>query len=129
MTVEIVLPVTLHKEKDSVGVDHVINTLNLQEQAGMRIDNFLARQWKITLDLEDHVVATIAEAEDDNIDISSLFWYGADDTWRCDISTDKLLALLTKKYGRAIATDYFSNKTLKVSLGVGVIISEFDTHH
>lgn len=124
---ELILPITLHNEKAAHGVEQVINALNQKEQAGMRIDNFLARQWKITLDLEDNVTAVIAEAENDNVDISSLFWFGTDDQWRCDITTEEVLDLLRKKYGRAISNEHFADKTLKISLGVGVKVSEF-TH-
>lgn len=124
---EIILPITVHNEKEPTGVAQVINTLNLQEQAGMRIDNFLARQWKITLDLENHVTAVIAEAENDNLDISSLFWFGTDDQWRCAVSTEELLGLLRKKYGRAISNEHFADKTLKISLDIGVSVSS-STH-
>lgn len=121
---ELVLPITLHKELDPAGLENVIKTLNQQEQAGMRIGSVRAKEWKITLDLEDHITAVIGEADDDNVDISSLFWFSSyDNEWHCDVSTEELLELIHKKYGRALATDHFNNKTLKVILGIGVTVT------
>lgn len=117
---ELIIPVTLYKNKACKGLNTMIDTLNAQEQLGNRIGRLFARQWKLTLDLEEYITAVIGESQNDNIELSNLCWWGVNDQWYSDITTDSVLPLLYRKYGRALSSSHLGDRTLTLQLGIGI---------